>query len=168
MSDGTEQNATAPVDIVGGGGEAFGLSGFVIPANLTVGDVVYMSGYGNVTIAGETTSSYAGATRTVVTASLSQYGNQLTYYWDKQTGVIVEASTTSGTMTGTGKATETNMWQTATSGLPIEPFYLYSLAVLAIMIVVGAIVIGMRRKKKPPEGKENSSSKTAPATDDVM
>jgi len=34
MSDGTEQSDTVPVDVVAGGGEAFGLSGFVIPANL--------------------------------------------------------------------------------------------------------------------------------------
>jgi len=149
MSDGTEQNATAPVDIVGGGGEAFGLSGFVIPANLTVGDVVYMSGYGNVTIAGETTGSYAGASRTVVFASFSQYGTQLTYYWDKQTGVMVEASTTSGTMTGTGKATETNIWEPA-PGFPIDPILLY--IVIAVVIVAVAVFLVMRRRKASTEG----------------
>jgi hypothetical protein len=147
MSDGTEQNTTIPVDVVGGG-QAFGLSGFVIPANLTTGDVVYMSGYGNVTIAGETTSSYAGASRTVVYASFSQYGTQLTYYWDKLTGVILEASTTSGTMIATGKVTETNMWQAVSSGFPIDPIYLYVLAALAIIIAVGAAAFIMRRKKK--------------------
>ena len=113
MSDGTEQNDTVPITI-GGGGEALGLSGLVIPANLTVGDSVYISGYGNVTLAGETTRSYAGASRTVVYASFSQYGTQLTYYWDKQTGVMVEASTTSDSVTATAKATETNMWQAET------------------------------------------------------
>jgi len=154
MSDGTEQNATLPVDVVAGG-QAFGLSGFVIPANLTVGDFVYMSGYGNVTIAGETTSSYAGASRTVVHASFSQYGTQLTYYWDKLTGVMVEASVISGGVTATGKATETNMWQAAPSGLPIEPIYLYVLAALAIIIVVGAAVFIVRRKKEPPEEVES-------------
>jgi hypothetical protein len=148
MSDGTEQNATAPVDIVDGGGEAFGLSGFVIPANLTAGDIVYMSGYGNVTIAGETTRSYAGASRTVVYASLSQYGTQLTYYWDKQTGIIVEASTTSGSMTGTGKATETNMWQ-ATPGFPIDPIMLS--APIAIVVVAVIALFLIRRRKKPIE-----------------
>jgi len=159
MSDGTEQNATAPVDIVGGGGEAFGLSGFVIPANLTVGDVVYMSGYGNVTIAGETTGSYAGASRTVVYAGFSQYGTQLTYYWDKQTGVMVEASTTSGTMTATGKATETSIWQAApqaaSSGPPVD---VYVLAGMTTIIVVGAAALIIRRKKEPPEKVESSQT----------
>ena len=110
MSNGTEQNATVAVTIGAEGGEDFGLSGFVIPANLTVGDFVYISGYGNVTIAGETTAVYAGATRTVVYARFLQYGIYLTYYWDKLTGVMVEASVVSGDITGTAKATETNMW----------------------------------------------------------
>ena len=148
MSDGTEQNATLPVDVVAGG-QAFGLSGFVIPANLTVGNVVYMSGYGNVTIAGETTGSYAGAGRTVVYASFSQYGTQLTYYWDKQTGVIVEASTTSGTMTGTGKATETNMWQSA-RGFPIDQTLIY--IAIAVVIVAAAVFLVLRRRRASTEG----------------
>lgn len=150
MSDGTEQNATMPVDVVAGG-QAFGLSGFVIPANLTTGDAVYMSGYGNVTIAGETTSSYAGASRTVIHASFSQYGTQLTYYWDKQTGVMVEASTTSGTMTATGKATETNIWQPQATGFPIDPLVLYALVIAVVVIVLAALFLVKRRKKKPPE-----------------
>jgi parallel beta-helix repeat protein len=150
MSDGTEQNATVPVDVVAGG-EAFGLSGFVIPANLATGDIVYISGYGNVTISGETTSSYAGASRTVVHASFSQYGTQLTYYWDKQTGVMVEASTTSGTMTATGKATETNMWQAQPTGLPIDPPVLYALIIAVVVIVAAVAFLVIRRKKKPIE-----------------
>jgi parallel beta-helix repeat protein len=112
MSDGTEPNQTITVDVAAGGGTFQGLSGFVILANCTTGDSIYMAGYGNVTIAGETTGTYAGATRTVVYASFSQYGTQLTYYWDKLTGVMVEASVVSGGVTGTAKATETNMWQT--------------------------------------------------------
>ena len=111
MSDGTEQSDTMIVDVVAGGGTFQGLSGFVIPANSTTGDSIYMTGYGNVTIAGETTGTYGGATRTVVYASFSQYGTQLTYRWDKLTGVIVESSVVSGGVAGTAKATETNMWQ---------------------------------------------------------
>jgi len=77
MSDGTEQNNTIPITI-GGEGEALGLSGFVIPANLTVSDPpVYITGYGNVTIEGETTRTYAGASRIVVYASFSRYESSL-------------------------------------------------------------------------------------------
>ena len=147
MSDGTEQNATLPVDVVAGG-QAFGLSGFVIPANLTTGDIIFMSGYGNVTTEGETTRTYAGASRTVVYASISQYGTQLTYYWDKQTGVIVEASGTSMGMTLTGKVTETNMWQPAPA-FPIDPLILSVLIATVIVIVIAVFLV--RRKKRPTE-----------------
>jgi len=120
MSDGTEQSDTMTVDVAAGGGTFQGLSGFVIPANCTTGDSIYMTGYGNVTIAGETTGTYAGATRTVVYTSFSQYGTQLTYYWDKETGVMVEASVVSGGVTATGKATETNMWQAVPPPLSVS------------------------------------------------
>jgi len=110
MSDGTEQSDTASMDIGEGGGEAFGLAGFVVPRNVTTGDSVYVSGYGHLTITGETTRTYAGAERTVAYASFSEYGVQMTYYWDRQTGVMVEASSTQDGMTVTARATETNMW----------------------------------------------------------
>ena len=110
LSDGTEETDTVYVDIGGGGGEALGLAGFVIPANLTTGDSTYLAVYGDVTIAGETTRTYAGASRAVVYASFSEYGVQLTYYWDKETGVMVEASSTSAGVTVTARVTETNLW----------------------------------------------------------
>ncbi|MGB6872561.1 MAG: GLUG motif-containing protein [Dehalococcoidia bacterium] len=110
MSDGTEETDAVYVDIGAGGGEAFGLAGFVIPANLTTGDSTYLAVYGDVTIAGETTRTYAGASRAAVYASFSQYGVQLTYYWDKETGVMVEASSTSAGVTVTARVTETNLW----------------------------------------------------------
>jgi len=124
MSDCQELSGTVPVNLGEGGGEAFGLSGFVIPPNLGRGGAIYFSGYGDVTIDGETTRTYAGARRRVVYASLSQsvpyQGEvQLRYYWDKQTGVMVEASTTWEDVTATGKVTETNMlWEATTVGMP--------------------------------------------------
>ena len=150
-SDGTEPNQTMTVDVEAGGGTFKELSGFVIPANSKTGDSIYIIGYGNVTIAGETTRTYAGAARTVVNASFSQLRSQLTYYWDKQTGVIVEAYTLSGSITATAKATETNMWQAQPSGLPFDQTYLYVLVAMVIAIAVGSMAFVMRRKKKPPE-----------------
>jgi parallel beta-helix repeat protein len=113
MSNGTEQSDTITADVTAGGGTFGTLSGFVIPANLTTGDSIYMSGCGYVTIAGETARTYAGANRTVVYTSFTLYGAQLTYYWDKKTGIMVEAYGIYPqlNMTATVKATETNMWQ---------------------------------------------------------
>jgi len=107
MSDGTEQSQTVTGDIMTG--TAF--SGFIIPVNSTTGDCIYMGGYGIVTIAGETTRTYAGAQRTVVYANLSQDEAQFTYYWDRHTGILVETSVSISGVIGTVKAIETNIWQ---------------------------------------------------------
>jgi len=139
MSDGTEQSDTVPVDLAAGGGEALGLSGFVISANLTTGDSLYMTGYGDVAIEGETTRTYAGARRTVVYASISQYG--LTYYWDKLTGVLVEASTTYSGITATAKATETNMWEATTIRMPWWPW------IIVAAVAVGLGIFFVRRRR---------------------
>ena len=159
MSDGQELSDTVPVNLGEGGGEAFGLSGFVIPPNLRRGDSIYFSGYGDVTIEGETTRTYAGVRRRVVYASLSQsvpYQDavQLTYYWDKQTGVMMEASTIWGDVTVTCKATETNMLEATTVRMP---WWLWVIIAVAIAGVAFA-VYRLRRKKMPtaptppPEG----------------
>jgi parallel beta-helix repeat protein len=108
MSDGTEQNQTMTFDVVGDGTPG-AMLGLFVPANLTTGDSFYMSGNGYVTIAGETTRTYAGFVVTVVYANFSQYGTQLTYYWDKQTGIMVESLAISGSMTAIAKATETSI-----------------------------------------------------------
>jgi hypothetical protein len=142
ISDGTEQSDTVPVDLATGGGVAFGLSGAVISANLTTGDSVYIIGYGDVAIESETTRTYAGASRTVAYASISQYGVTLTYYWDKLTGVVMEASTTYGDMTLTAKATETNMWEATTVGMP------WWLWVIAAAVVVALAIVVYRLKKR--------------------
>jgi hypothetical protein len=145
MSDGTEQSDTVPVNLATGGGEAFGLSGAVISANLTTGDSVYITGYGNVAIEGETTRTYAGASRTVIYASISQYGAQLTYYWDKLTGVVVEASTTSAGTAATAKVTETNMWEATTVRMP---WWLW--IIVAVAAVAVAFAVYRLKKRKTP------------------
>ena len=147
ISDGTEQSDTVDVDLAAGGGEAFGLSGFVIPPNLTTGDSVYMTGFGDVAIEGETTRTYVGARRTVVYASISQDEVQLTYYWDKETGVMVEASTTWEDMTATCEVTETNIWEAGppTAGMPWWPWIIVAVA------AVGLVIFFMRRRGRGPE-----------------
>jgi hypothetical protein len=144
ISDGTEQSDTIPTDIGEGGGEALGLAGFVISSNLTTGDSVYMTGFGNVTIEGETTRTYAGARRTVVYDSISQDEAQFTCYWDKLTGVMVESSTTYGGMTLTAKATETNMWEATTVGMPWWPW------IIVAVVAVGLVILFIRRRGRGP------------------
>jgi hypothetical protein len=140
ISNGTEQSDTGPVDVVSGS-EVPGLAGIAISANRTTGDSVYIAGYGNVTIAGEVTRTYAGANRTVVYASFSQNETQVTYYWDKLTGVMVEISSTSPDITATAKATETNMWGATTVRMPWWPW------IIVGVVVVGLVIFFLRRRR---------------------
>jgi len=115
MSDGTEQNQTMTLDILTGQGTLFNFSGFLVPAYSAAGDFAYLSGLGIGMISDVTARTYAGASRTIICTGWSQSLSgisALTYCWDKQTGVMVEASVVSGDITATAKAIETNMWQT--------------------------------------------------------
>jgi len=140
ISNGTEQSDTGPVDVVSGS-EVPGLAGIVISTNRTTGDSVYIAGYGNVTIAGEITRTYAGANRTVVYAGFSQNETQVTYYWDKLTGVMVEISSTSPSITATAKATETNMWGATTVGMSWWPW------IIVGVVAVGLVIFFVRRRR---------------------
>jgi hypothetical protein len=140
VSDGTEQSDTASVDIVANI-EVPMLAGIVISANRTTGDSVYITGYGNVTIEGEATKTYAEVNRTVVYAGFSYNETQVTYYWDKLTGVMVEISSTSPDITATAKATETNMWEAITVRTPWWPWI-----IVAVAAVVGTVIFFVRRR----------------------
>jgi len=145
MSDGTEPTDIMFVDVATGNGTFQGLSGFVIPANCTTGDSIYMNEYGNVTLDGETTKTYAGASRTVVYTSFSKYGSQLIYYWDKETGVIVETSTISSVSTIIAKITETNMWEAVSSPFWMQ-WWFYAIVAVAIGALVGTVYFLKKRK----------------------
>lgn len=146
ISNGSEQSDSGPVDVMSGS-QVPGLAGILISANRTTGDSVYIIGYGNVAIEGEATRTYAGADRTVVFAGFSQNETQVTYYWDKLTGVIVEISSTTPGISGTLKATETNMWGAApvppSVGMPWWPWIVVGVAAVA----AGLAVFFTRRRR---------------------
>jgi len=81
----------------------------------------------------------------VIYASFSEYGVQFSYYWDKETGVMLEASTTSGDTTATGKVTETNIWEATTKRMP---WWLWVIIAVAIA-VVAFTVYRLKRRKTP-------------------
>jgi hypothetical protein len=145
MADGTEQNQTMTLDVATSTGTTT-FQGLLIPANSSVGDTIYISGYGNLTIAGETTRTYVGASRTVLYVDFSQSGTQLTYYWDKQTGIMTEVTAVSSSMSGSAKVTSTNIFGGLLFGLEPTIFYILVAAVI-IAVVVVAIFLAMRRKK---------------------
>jgi hypothetical protein len=114
---------------------------FIIPANLKSGDTFFDKRQGNVTISGVEERTGAGATRTVVYATTSQ----TTFYWDKSTGILVEASSSYPDYTMHTKADKTNMWQSQIFGLDPTVFYALVIAAVAILVVIAFFFT--RRKK---------------------
>jgi len=83
---------------------------FIIPNDTRVNDSVYLGEFGNETILGETTRTYAASARTVIYANFTFGLNQYTLYWDKQTGVLVEGTMSFGAASWSLSAVDTNMW----------------------------------------------------------
>lgn len=144
MSNGAEHMETWTIDVATGSGNA--VFQVVIPANLGTGDTVKVTGFGSVMIAGEATGTYAGTSRRYVHASMAKEGEQYTYRWDKQTGVLLEVSVTQGSASITCKATSTNIWQSPSNplqnmpSLPIEILSILISTMAAIAIVASAII----------------------------
>src|SRR4030043_1005643 len=134
VSDGTEKSDNATIDIMSNI-EVPVLAGTVIAANRTTGDSVYIAGYGNVTIEGEATKTYAGARRTVVYTSFwPTETEEVAYYWDKLTGVLVELSSASVDSRATAKAAATNMWETTATRMPWWTWIIVAVAAVGLVV----------------------------------
>jgi len=116
----------------------------IIPANLNAGEAFLDKNQdlGNLTISGVEQKTFAGATRTVLTAS----GSLTSYFWDKSTGVRVESISTEPNYTLTSTMDKTNMWQPQLFGL--EPTVFYAIIIVIIVIVVASIAIFVTHRKK--------------------
>lgn len=118
---------------------------FIIPANLNKGDAFLDKHQGSITISAVEERTYAGATRTVVSAATAQS----TYYWDKATGILVEGISEFPDYTIHSIADKTNMWQPQIFGL--EPTVFYALLITAATVIVAVIAFfAVRRKKRTP------------------
>ena len=136
-SDGTQDTASYTLDIDAG---KLG-DGFIVPANLNKGDTFYEENEGEITIHGVEERTYAGATRTVVVyTSISQTD----FYWDKTTGVLLEANQPFNDYTLNIKADRTNIWESQTVGP--ESTMVYILIIVAIALVATGLFIFIRRK----------------------
>ncbi len=104
---------------------------FFIPAGLSPGDTFYDARLGNITITGSETRTYAGAKREVL---LGQTPNT-NFYWDKETGILVEATSSYSSINFTIKTvtSNTNIWPAENSGFSF----------LIIYSFVGAVVIAL-------------------------
>ena len=113
---------------------------FIIPANLTKGDSFSEELYGNITISKVEERSYAGVKRTTVTAS----NPQNVWYWDQETGFLVEAKSTFANFTITTTAKETNIWQPQ----PYEMDPIVSIVLVTVIIAALLIIVVFRVLKK--------------------
>ena len=125
---------------------------FIIPSNFNIGDEFYNPSIGNITITTIEQRTFAGSERTVVSA-VTPY---TTYYWDRQTGILVQATTTApiGFNTGFGisqgftvytKASGTNIWQPQILGLDLSVFYTLIVAVVVALAAIVAILVWLKR-----------------------
>jgi len=127
----------------------FGIRAYIIPSSLEVGASVYLGDLGNQTIAGEASGTVAGANRKLVYANFSQNGSLYTFYWDEQTGVLVEGNESIGTLSNIVLATETNMWS--------ADFVWWPWIIIIIIIVCGIVVFRKKILQKLHK-KPNASS----------
>lgn len=138
-SNGAQETVTSTLDLETGQlGDAF-----IIPANLDSGDTFLEKNEGHITISGVEERICAGAKRSVVYANTSR----TMFHWDKLTGVLVEATSSTTDYTLTTKAYKTNMWQPQIFGL--DPTIFYVLIILAIATVATVVFFVMRGKKHP-------------------
>jgi hypothetical protein len=107
--------------------------GAIIPTNLTVGDIYFSEYEGNITLTGMQTLEAAGASRVILTGE----ANNTSFMWDKQTGIMVKATTVLEDCTVHSEVAATNLWQPQIYGLDINGFY----AVIAVVVAAFAAVV---------------------------
>jgi hypothetical protein len=143
FSDGTQTNSTVTVDI-----ETGGIGLFIVPANLSNGDTFYDKDIdAHITISGIMERSYAGGRRIVMFAFVSK--TNAVWYWDKTTGVLVEAGLSKDEYTQRVKVAKTNIWQSEVFTLPFDQTALYLLIIVATATVISGTLLIKSRRNKP-------------------
>ena len=115
---------------------------FIIPANLQEGDVFPSVYHGNVTIASLEQRTYAGAARSVVSATAA--GS--IYFWDQDTGILVEGISEFSEYSIHSSIDKTNMWEPEILGLQPVVFYGLILIVAVAALALAAFFV-LRRKE---------------------
>jgi hypothetical protein len=144
------------IDVNTGVGQNF--TGFVISANLGVGDSLYNSSTFNAMIINDTMSrSYASGARATnhinVTMPIGGGVNQtVNDYWDKSTGVLVEGLIETVNQTATYTTTSLVHIQITSSDVWTVPEFPTWAPVLLILIVItsGTMIIAKQRRTKDP------------------
>ena len=118
---------------------------FIIPAELNEGESFYDKVVGHVVIDKVETRNYAGVNRAVVHAEAVD----TQWYWDRATGVTLEARTANSVYTLDTVASGTNLWAPQILGLDENVFHLLVILValgLSALVIVSAILRKKRRQ----------------------
>jgi len=140
--NGTRKDSVYTADISVSDAIDFGF--FVIPSNLPDSGTFYSGdkAIGNLTVNGVEERTYAGVKRVTVSAKL---GNSSTWYWDKDTGVLLELNDFRTDYSLVVKAERTNIWQTQLFGINQTAFYAIVISVVAVVVLMSILVL--QRKK---------------------
>ena len=115
---------------------------FIIPANMQEGDVFPSVYHGNVTIADLEQRTCAGAIRSVVSATA--VGS--IYFWDQETGILVEGISEFSDYSIHSSIDKTNMWEPKILGLQAVVFYGLILIIIVAALAPAAFFV-LRRKE---------------------
>ena len=84
------------------------------------------------------------------------------YWWDMDTGVLVEAlfitRWSDGTTTSSLKLVETNIWEPQPYGIDQDVFPLIAAVLIAVLIIAGLLIIRKNRKPKQPANPHRNDS----------
>lgn len=118
--------------------------GFFIPLYLKQGDIYHTEYEGNITVTGIQRIEAGGAQRTV----LCGVTNQTTYYWDKQTGIMVAATSNLPGCTMYTKTSATSLWQPQIMGMDQSVFYALIIVLAGFLAAFVTLVTSFLRRKK--------------------
>ncbi|MEM3730392.1 MAG: hypothetical protein QW667_02670 [Candidatus Bathyarchaeia archaeon] len=131
------------LDVAFGSG---GMNGFIIPANLTVGQNIPGEA---TTVQGVTTRH--GRTAVYASATDPYSGGTGQVYWDQATGVLLEVTASYGGYEYKLTIAETNMWGGGFfgAGLGLD-WWIWMIIIIGIIVVITAIALILHRRKPPP------------------
>jgi len=125
--------------------------GFFIPTTISPGDI-YQSQYeGNITITGTAQVEAAGTERTALVGAT----NETTYYWDKQTGIMVSAISNLPNCVISTRTSATDLWQPPTQIFGLDPSLFYVFVVVAAFAAVSIVIVAIWPRRKTAGKRQN-------------
>jgi hypothetical protein len=153
--NGSETVETLNLNLTNPAGTSMGWIGRLsIPPDSKTGDSVNVQGY-PLTIGGESNRTYIGTVRTVVSAAGSMGSYSVVFYWDIQTGVMLQATFIFGGSAIDFLATATNLWGGALLG---SDWWLWTILLISIIAVLGTVGVVWTRRRKTTRAKVNIDS----------